>query len=316
MKKTTESGIFSYQKLEKEYAKFVQKEHVVTCNTGTAALHLALLAFGIKKGDEVIVPDFAMAAIGFAVSYTGAKVVTVDCKDDLNINERLIEKKITKKTKAIIAVHTYGRLCNMKAIGKIAKKHGLFVLEDACEAQGIPASEFADITAYSFYKNKIVHAEEGGAVCTNVAEFADYCRYLKNMAFDENHTYFHETIGFNYRMSDAQAKLALESLKEVKKNMRKRRLIEKWYDENLDCGRKIQRDAVWVYDCVGNPDNVIENVPGSRHFFSPLSTMPMWKQEVGQRALTISKKGFYLPVHPSMSKKDVVKIANMVKSLV
>ena len=162
MKKTV--GVIN--KLEKEYAKFCGKKYAIAVNSGTSALHLALIAMGVKKDDEVIVPDFTMAACGFAVNYCGAKVVTVDCKNDLTIDETLIEEKITKKTKAIMPVHIYGRLCNMKAINNIAKKHGLKVIEDACEAQGADTGH-ADITCYSLYKNKIIAGEEGGIVTTN-----------------------------------------------------------------------------------------------------------------------------------------------------
>ena len=151
-----------YSKLEKEYAKFCGKKYAVSVNSGTSALHLALVVLGIGKGDEVIVPDFTMAACGFAVAYTGAKVITVDCKDDLTIDETLIEKKITKRTKAIMPVHIYGRLCNMEAINKIAKKYNLYVIEDACEAQGAKGLGKADLTCYSLYQNKIISGEEGG----------------------------------------------------------------------------------------------------------------------------------------------------------
>lgn len=216
-----------YQELEREYANFVGAKHAVTCNTGTAALHLALMAIGVSKGDEVIMPDFTMAACGFAVSYCGATPVFVDCDDTMNIDVSLIEKKITKNTKAIMAVHIYGRLCNMKEILRIARKYKLKVIEDACEAQGAVYMSKADITCYSFYENKIIHAEEGGICTTDNKKYADRMNYLKNMAFDKGHTYFHEDIGYNYRMPESQAKLALKSLKDYPKENKRRRKLEK-----------------------------------------------------------------------------------------
>lgn len=174
-----------YQQLELEYAKFDGSKYAVSCNSGTAALHLAMLSLGITAGDEVIIPDFTMAACGFAVSYCGATPIFVDCDGTLCIDWKLIEKKITKKTKAIMAVHIYGRLCNMKEILKIAKKHNLYVIEDACEAQGAVYKSKADITCYSFYENKIIHAEEGGICTTNSKKFADKMNYYKNMAFGD-----------------------------------------------------------------------------------------------------------------------------------
>ena len=289
-----------YQELEKAYAEFDGHSHAVSVNTGTAALHLALAALGVGPGDEVIVPDFTMAACGFAVAYTGAKPVFVDCKDDLTIDPELIEAKITEKTKVIMPVHIYGRLCDMPKIMQIARRHSLFVVEDACEAQGAVFSSPADITCYSFYKNKIIAAEEGGICTTDDELLADRMRYLKNMAFSEAHDYYHADIGFNYRMSDSQAKLALESLNNFHLNYAKRREVEAWYDEFLAEKSMGQRDTVWVYDVK------IHFIPlqGTRHFFQPLSSFPMWKQAVGKKARYYSQF-MYLPVNPNISYEEV-----------
>lgn len=280
-----------YKQLEEEYATFCGSKYAVSCNTGTSALHLALLAIGIKKDDEVIVPDFTMSACGFAVSYCGAKVVTVDCGDDFNIDVTKIEEKITKKTKAIMAVHIYGRLCNMKAINKIAKKYKLKIIEDACEAQGAVFKSKADITCYSFYKNKIIHAEEGGICTTDNKKYAERMNFLKNMAFDKEHTYFHSEIGYNYRMPDSQARLALSSLRNYPQESKRRRHIEDYY-----YGYKAH-DAVWVLDLLATTnkcrEDIIKKFKNTRRFFKPLSTMPMWKQKVGKNALKYSKIGFY-----------------------
>lgn len=311
--KTVKSGTSEpYKILEKEYALFAKKKYAVTCSSGTAGLHLALLALGIEKDDEVIVPDFTMAACGFAVSYVGAKVVTVDCRENLVIDERLIEAKITKKTKAIMAVHIYGRICNMKAINKIAKKHKLKVIEDGCEAQGILASPYADVSVYSLYRNKIVHAEEGGIVCTNKKSIQNNVNYLKNMAFDSKHTYFHKDIGFNYRMANSQAVLALKSLRKVKSNLKKRKQIEKWMGNG-------EREICWVVAMYAKTkklrDKVVKTLPYTRYFFKPLSTMPMWKQETGEKAKYASEHGFYIIIDPSMSKKIALGIINEVKAV-
>lgn len=264
------SNMQPYKKLEKEYAKFDGSKYGVSCNSGTAALHLALLAIGVGKGDEVIIPDFTMAACGFAVSYTGAKPVFVDCDDTLCIDWKLIEKKITKKTKAIMPVHIYGRLCNMKEIVRIAKKNKLKVIEDACEAQGAVYKSKADITCYSFYANKIIHAEEGGMCTTNNKKYADRMNYLKCMAFGQKHDYFHEEIGFNYRMPNSQAILALESLKNYPKENKRRREIEKKLSSWI--GERPYRDAVWVLDTLLPLPKHISQRP----FFKPLSSFPMY----------------------------------------
>lgn len=292
-----------YEQLEKEYAKFAGTLHSVSCSSGTSALHLALLALGIGPGDEVIIPDFTMGACGFAVAYTGAKVVTVDCDDTLNIDVTKIEEKITEKTKAIMAVHIYGRLCNMQAIREIAKKHNLKVIEDGCEAQGAAKGGNSDCLIFSFYRNKIIRAEEGGIVCTNSKELADDMRDLKNMAFGERHDYFHTRIGYNYRMADSQAKLALQSLADFPTNEVKRREFEKFMEKKLPSGLP-RRDAVWVYDFICSYEAIRNEMfneykemgMNPRLFFKPLSTMPMFSQDVGEKALRYSQIGMYLPV--------------------
>lgn len=278
-----------YKELEKEYAKFVGAKHAVSCNSGTSALHLALMAVGVTKGDEVIIPDFTMAACGFAVEYCGAKPVFVDCDDTLCMDWKLIEKKITKKTKAIMPVHIYGRLCAMKEILKIAKKHKLKVVEDACEAQGAVFESKADITCYSFYENKIIHAEEGGIATTDKLKYANRMNYLKNMAFGDKHDYFHKEIGYNYRIPNSQAQLALKSLFNFPQEYKRRRKIEKeYYGVN-------KLDAVWVIPFLHYP--IVNYGHDIRPFFKPLSSFPMWGGKCqSPRALYYSKIGNYIKI--------------------
>lgn len=284
-----------YHILEKEYATFTGAKHAVSCNSGTSALHLALLAIGIEPGDEVIIPDFTMAAVGFAVSYCGAQPIFVDCDDSLCIDPKLIEEKITMRTKAIMPVHIYGRLCNMKEILKIAKKHHLKVIEDACEAQGAVYKSKADITCYSFYENKIIHAEEGGMCTTDNKKYADKIAYLKNMAFDKGHTYFHKDIGFNYRMPNGQAKMALESLRDYPNENKRRRDWEETWDNSFYATKGTpKRDAVWVWDTLCPIPKKFLN---TRPFFKPLSSMPMWGGVCqSPKAEWYSKHGNYIKI--------------------
>ncbi len=189
---------------------------VAVCN-GTMALHLALRALGIGKGDEVIIPAFTMIATAFAVCYTGAMPVFVDVdKETWNIDTSKIEEKITNKTKAIIPVHIFGNPCNMDAITKIAKQYNLFIVEDAAEAHGAEyngkkAGSFSDIGCFSFFANKNLTTGEGGMVVTNNPEYYDRCKYFRNMSFPLNapRTYLHEDIGYNYRMSNIHAAIGL-----------------------------------------------------------------------------------------------------------
>lgn len=297
-----------YKRLEKEYADYTGSDYSVSCNSGTSALHLALLAAGVGRGDEVILPDFTMAACGFAIDYCGATPVFVDSQwDDPNIDVTKIEAKITNKTKAIMAVHIYGRLCDMESIRRIADKHNLIVIEDAAEAHGAVYKSVADITCYSFYANKIIHAEEGGICTTNNSTYADKMNYYKNMAFPPEHDYFHRHIGYNYRMPEAMAKMALKSLRKVKKNLKKRRKASEAIYDNMP-----YRDVVWVHDinCGPHRDKVKYLLESNgiqvRNFFRPLSTFPMWrwKHSVSINAERWSKSGLYIKNFTELSRKQ------------
>lgn len=199
-----------YKKLEEEFSKFCGKKYAVALNSGTSALHLALLALGIGKGDEVLVPDFTFVACAFAVTYTGATPVFVDCSN-FTIDVDKIESKITYKTKAIMAVHLYGNKCNMERILDIAKKYNLKVIEDCSEHHAVELSE-SDVAIYSFQESKQIHCEEGGILVTNNKEIYDEVNMLKT--FYHTGDYYHHKVSFNYRMPESQAKLALKSLKQ------------------------------------------------------------------------------------------------------
>lgn len=307
----------AYQRLEKEYTKFVGSKYAVSCNSGTSALHLALLALGVGKGDEVIVPDFTMAACAFAVSYTGATPIFADVSPETYaIEPREIERLITKKTKAIMAVHIYGRLAPMQEILKIARKHKIPVIEDACEAQGAVYKSKADLTAYSFYRNKIIAAEEGGMVTTDNKKLADRIAYLKNMAFDRGHTYFHKDIGYNYRMANSQALLAFKSLARYPVNLKKRREREAWYNEYLPMPK---RDAVWFYEAFVSPKakkTILKAVSASRESFKPLSSFPMYGAKTGRaNARRLSNSLLLLPANPELRRGEVRRICEVLQTV-
>lgn len=314
----------SYERLELEFAKFAGAQHAVSVNTGTAALHLALAALRIGPGDEVIVPDFTMAACAFAVMYTGATPVFVDCGPDLNINPRLLHAALTPRTKAIMPVHVYGRVCDMDAIMRFAKKNKLLVVEDCSEAHGAwmeggrKVGTLADVACFSLYRNKIVHAQEGGIATTDQAWIADRMRDLKNMAFGSRHDYFHSELAFNYRMPNGQATLALDSLRRVDANLKKRWKIASWYDAQLGAHAlpRPTGSVIWMYDIICGPEaqeKILESVPGARPFFKPMSMQPFCKRpEAGKRALMYSQQGVYLPVHERMTKEDVAMVCTKV----
>lgn len=312
-----------HEELEQEYAKYIGTKYAVSCNTGTAALHLALKSIGIGPGDEVIVPEFTMIACAFAVSYCGAKPVFVDCGDDLLIDIKKIEKKITKKTKAIMPVHIYGRVCDMTTIMKIAQKYKLRVIEDCCESQGAlwkdkMAGSF-DIGVFSFYKNKIVPAEEGGIITTNDKKVAERAKYLKNMAFSEAHDYLHKEIGFNYRMTEGQAHGALHNLRLVNGIQCKRFQIQGWYEKHITEKYKMpKRSVVWVYDIQHPKKNRVIHLLNkkgiaARHGFKPMSQQPSYLGKYKHlNAYKLSKKICYLPVDLLMTENEVINICALI----
>jgi dTDP-4-amino-4,6-dideoxygalactose transaminase len=156
-----------YQELEDRFSAFVGYPYAISVNNGTAALTLALAALEVGPGDEVIVPDFSMVAVAFAVSYRGARVVPAGVYGNGLINPAEVEKKITAKTKAIIAVHTYGRICDMVNLRILANDYGIKLIEDRAECIGMEALDKrvrGDIVCYSFYENKTIHIEEGGMI--------------------------------------------------------------------------------------------------------------------------------------------------------
>lgn len=226
---------------EEQFADYCGCKYGVAVCNGTVALHLALAAFGIGKGDEVIIPTFTMIASAFAVCYTGAIPVFVDADENTwNINVEKIEEKITPRTKAIMPVHIFGLMCDMQKITEIAKKHNLYIIEDAAEAHGAEmngkkAGSYSDIAAFSFFANKNITTGEGGMVVTNDKALYDEARYYKNLCFplDGNRNYTHEHIGFNYRMSNVIAAIGLAQLEKADEYKQMRIRNNRLYREYL-----------------------------------------------------------------------------------
>lgn len=327
-----------YLEFEERYAKYVGTKGCVTTNTGTSALHVALEALELNPGDEVIVPEFTMIASAWAVVYAGLKPVFVDCNDELLIDTHKIVSKITPRTKAIMVTHVYGRVCDMGHVIDIASRYGLRVIEDACEAQGafyegrkqpgfstIPSKMVGsyDIGCFSFYRNKIIHAEEGGAITSDDEAFLARCRDLKSMSFGEEHNYLHGKIGFNYRMTNNQAMEAMMSLFGVDYNNERRIEVKNWYNQNIPTQYWMPntRKVVWVYDIkvpADKKDGLVaflnDNEVAARHSFKPMSMQPTFNYNYKHlNAYEKSRTVCYLPVNPDMREEEVIRISNLVK---
>jgi dTDP-4-amino-4,6-dideoxygalactose transaminase len=241
------------KELEKEFAEYMGVKHSIGVNNCTAALHLALFALGIGKGDEVIVPDFTFPATAHAVLYVGATPVFVDIDaKTFNIDPKLIEEKITEKTKAILPVHVFGQCADMDPILEIAKKHNLKVIEDAACAVGNKykgrfAGTMGDIGCFSFHARKNITSGEGGIITTNDDKIADIIRSLSCFgmasAFSrekEFHIPEFTKLGFNYKLSDIAAAIVLVQLKRSEEFIKKRNTLADYYNEKLKDIESIQ----------------------------------------------------------------------------
>lgn len=298
---------------EDAFANWNKVNHGVACSSGTAALTLALRALGIREGDEVIVPEFTMVATAWAVTYTGAKPVFVDCRDDLNIDVDLIEEKITPRTKAIIPVHIYGRRCDMEKIMEIAHEYNLRVIEDSAEAHGV--KPVADIACFSLFANKIISSGEGGICLTNDLKLAEQMRHLRSMGFSKEHTFLHKKLAYNFRMTNVQAAIARAQVERIDEILLKRKKIEETYDKLLTGVRGLQmmpkRSVLWYYDIlVDKKDELMkwleEQGIETRMFFKPMSQQPMYYDSKWRtlKAATFSSKGIYLPTYTDIRPED------------
>lgn len=331
---------------EEAFAKYCGVKYGVAVCNGTVAIHLALSALGIGKGDEVIIPSFTMIATAFAVCYTGAKPVFVDAdKNTWNIDITKIEEKITPNTKAIIPVHIFGNPCDMDTICTIAKKHNLYIIEDAAEAHGAEfngkkTGSFSDIASFSFFANKNLTTGEGGMVVTDNEEFYKKCKYFKNMCFpvDAPRVYSHNDIGFNYRMSNLHAAIGLAQTEKADDYRDMRIHNAELYKKYLsDCkGIIFQKDQQnglnvhWMNTIVINPaeyghtkDDLIaylkENGIDTRLLFVSMSRQKSLKDFgcdcSGEYPVTdwLTENGFYLPSASSLTEEQIKHICEVIK---
>lgn len=306
----------AYQKLEEEWEKWVGVPNVVAVASGSAALHVAIEALQLPPRSRVIVPNLTMIACARAVTLAGHEPVFVECGPDLCLNPDYLPQALGMRTAAIMAVHIYGRPCNMNKIGEFARKNDLWLIEDMAEAPTWKPHLETDAVCWSFYKNKIVAGEEGGAVAfPRNRDYARRARGLRCFGYSANHDFMHEPRGWNHRMSNIHAKLVLESLRLVDQNVIERCRLVGEYDKRCPAEwRMPPRTSPWVYDLriPGLAPNGLDDVVGSlrnagiqaRHCFKPMD----WQDEYvdcpvagrGESAKAASEV-FYLPVEPGQT---------------
>jgi len=245
-------GVF-VEEFEQNFAAFCNTKYAVGVNNGTSALYLAMLALGIGAGDEVIIPANTFIATAWGVSYTGATPVFVDCTADTwQIDSAKIEEKIGHKTKAIIGVHLYGQPFNVEAIKAICKKHQLYFLEDAAQAQGAqykasPVGGFGALGCFSFYPGKNLGAcGEAGGITTNNEAYYKHLLSLRNHGCQVR--YYHDELGFNMRMSGLEAASLNVKLKYLEEwNCRRREIAKRYQTEIINGAITWQKQPSWAY---------------------------------------------------------------------
>lgn len=230
-----------YQEFERNMARFVGAKYASAVSNGTCGLHLAVKALGLKKGDEVITSPFSFISSSNCLLYEGIKPVFVDIDENTyNMDPKKIEKAITKRTKAILVVHIFGQSADMTEILRIAKKHNLKIIEDACESlgskyKGKATGTLGDVGVYAFYPNKQMTTGEGGIIVSNSRQIIDLCNSMRNQGRNKEGSWLiHERIGYNYRMDEMSASLGVTQLEKLQWMIGKKRKIVNWYNSYLN----------------------------------------------------------------------------------
>lgn len=321
---------------ESQFAKKMRVKHAIAVSSGTTALHIALLAHGVKPGDEVITTPFSFIATANSILFTGAKPVFVDIDPvTFNLDPALIEAAVTPRTKAIMPVHLYGQMCDMDRIQEIADKYNLVVIEDACQAvlatyKGQYAGSFGT-GAFSFYATKNLITGEGGMVTTNDDDVAEMCRILRQHGMKRR--YYHDYLGFNFRMTDIQAAIGLVQLEKIEELTRKRQENARFFNQHITSVVTPQVDEcvehVWHQYTVKVPDGMdrdraIEQLGqagiGTGVYYPvPIHQQKSILEDTAAVSLPVCEQMaemvFSLPVHPQLTNSELEKIVMEVNKL-
>jgi dTDP-4-amino-4,6-dideoxygalactose transaminase len=318
---------------EDAFAEMCGVKHAIATSSGTTALHVALLAHGIGEGDEVITSPFTFIASANSIVYAGAKPVFVDIDAaTYNIDAKLIEAAITPRTRAILPVHLYGLCCDMGAIMDIAKKHKLIVIEDACQSHGATykggrAGSFGT-GAFSLYPTKNMTSGEGGMITTNDDVIDEKCRVIRQHGMRRR--YFHDELGFNFRLTDVASAIGLAQLHKLEKLNEKRRENAKYLSTHLKgvvvpvipegCEHVFHQYTVRVPN--GKRDELVtylkeHGVSSETYYPVPVHKQKFYVEELGYNvSLPVAEKACQevvsLPVHPGLSDADLETIVRTV----
>ena len=337
------SSVGSYVNLfEDKFSEYVSSKSAVVTMNGTAALQLALLTLGIGAGDEVIVPSLTFISPVNTIKYVGAEPVFVDvCRDTFVMDTSKIEELITPKTKAIMPVHIYGHPVDMSKVMQIAKKHNLFVIEDATEALGSTCNTkmvgtIGDIGCFSFNGNKLITTGAGGMLVTNNLEFGDRAKFLSTQTkvVTENKAFYHSEIGYNFRMPNLLAAFGVAQLENIGKYLKIKRENAVFYNEclsgthgiTLPIEKENVENCFWLYSILVEEeygitrDELIQKLNAekieARPFFMPIHDMPPYKDCThGDLSVTkeLYERGINLPSSVGLKKEDIEAVCNVFK---
>jgi perosamine synthetase len=328
------SSIGKYiDEFESNFARYCRTEYALAVSNGTTGLHLALATLGLQPGDEVIVPDLTFVATANAVAYTGATPVLADIDaDTLCIDPASVKSLISGRTKAIIPVHLYGHPADMGALTEIGDAHGIHIIEDAAEAHGAEykgrkVGSFGKCGVFSFYGNKVITTGEGGMLTTNDRDFYQRARQLRDHAMSPDRRYFHEQLGFNYRITNLQAALGVAQLERIEDFLERRAEIMDWYHSEIVVSNDVRLNRVtnwaksvfwmvclevdWLDEM--RRDVLMQALKArgidTRPYFCPMSSLPMYKQLSLPVSDRKSKIGLNLPSYYELTKDQVRRIA-------
>lgn len=317
---------------EKEFAKACGNRFALSCANGTVSLHLTLLGLGIQPGDEVIMPTLTYIATANCARYCGATPVFIDSEEDtFNMDPTKIEAAITEKTRAIMPVHLYGLPCNMPEINRIAKAHGLAVIEDAAEAfgasiNGQKTGSFGDVASFSFFGNKIITSGEGGMVTCDDEDLYQRMKLLKGQGMAPDRRYWHLIIGYNYRMTNMQAAVGLGQLENSAWHLNERQRVKDLYVKYLGAHEdlvKMQKspagyvNVYWMNNVIlqnavrKERDQVMQEMEARniemRPVFYPMHIMPPYEGSPGHFPVAerLGARGISLPSHALLTEQDV-----------
>jgi perosamine synthetase len=347
------SGSF-LQKFEQQWADYCGRQFGIAVCNGTAALQLAVLALDLKPGDEIILPTFTIISCATAIVYSGATPVLVDSDPKtwcMDVNQ--VRNRITSKTKAILPVHIYGHPVEMDPLFDIAKQNGLAIIEDAAEAHGAEylsnrtgsrswfrCGSFGEMSCFSFYANKLITTGEGGMIVTDDAALAEKIRSLSNLCFQPARRFYHEGLGYNYRLTNLQAALGLSQIQRMEEIIQRKRAIAASYTERLKDIAGLQlpieenwaRSVYWMYGIVLS-DSISMNTAEfadalrkreieTRPFFLGMHEQPVFhrrglfsgeKYPVAER---LARRGLYLPTGLGLKEDQIMSVCDAIHSLI